>query len=497
MASSRLHNFPLLKAEEIENTPSRQDGVSAAKEARLWKKIGSVIFETAKMVVPPMSSGTAAIAMTFSARFFTLKSLTKNSPPLIAAAALILAGKCNDEPRRLMNLTVEIMKQWYGRQNPDLRSKFSSQEYLDSLLSRVEEAELVLMFTLTFDFNVDPLVVEALYKIKETDCLASALKLASFQQFLVSSSNDIMRRDAGMVLQYRGEDIALAICQLFFKVSKQRGVAAAAALEPPADSATGVAWYVKHGLTEEIHRQISGRFHKLYANVQKNEGGVDGLAATTAAGGGGGADSAGLTDGEALGNGDGGGDGAATRSVGGGRGAGINNIPAYASTSPREHDTLQQQKVGTLDGNTEKLKPTAGGGGGGRRMISMDRATTVSHASTKPPPAKRPCSWADEPVIPHPVAGTAGWVGSGTGTTPPAPAMSLGGSIPSSSQQQQQKQQQYHSKSVYTNYAPPSLNRNPAGGGGYQPHRTAAVAGPAPAEDSEPEEGELEEGEIR
>jgi hypothetical protein len=52
--TSRLHTFPLLRAEEIENTPSRQDGVSAAKEARLWKKIGSAIFETAKMIVPPM-----------------------------------------------------------------------------------------------------------------------------------------------------------------------------------------------------------------------------------------------------------------------------------------------------------------------------------------------------------------------------------------------------------------------------------------------------------
>lgn len=54
MAHSRLHNFPLLTAEEIENTPSRQDGVSAAKEARLWKKIGFVIFETAKMMQPAM-----------------------------------------------------------------------------------------------------------------------------------------------------------------------------------------------------------------------------------------------------------------------------------------------------------------------------------------------------------------------------------------------------------------------------------------------------------
>jgi hypothetical protein len=485
--------------------------------------------------------------MTFFARFFTLKSLTKNSPPvsfylcrssatknifrlstkflqqnkitnvvafncslfsfsplqLIAAAALVLAGKCNDEPRRLMNLTVEIMKQWYGRQNPDLRSKFSNQDYLDGLLALVEEAELVLMFTLKFDFNVDPLVVEAIYKIKETDCLASALKLASFQQFLVSSSNDIMRRDAGMVLQYRGEDIALAICQLFFKVSKQRGMAAAAALEPPADSATGVAWYVNYGLTEEIHRQISGRFHKLYANVQKNEGSVDGMAATTAA------DSGGLTEGEALGigrGGDGGGGGAAARSVGGSDDAGISTIPAYVSTTSPEYQTQQLQKVTTLDSKPQKLKPAAGtsGGGGGRRMISisMDRTTTtsVSHAPTKPPPGKRPCSWADEPVIPQPIAGTAGWGGGGSGATPPAGTMSRGGIISSSSQQQQQQQQQ-PSKSVYTNYAPPYSNREPAaaagggvrGGGEPGPQFPA----PAPAEDSEPEEGELEEGEIR
>jgi hypothetical protein len=78
-----------------------------------------------------------------------------------------------------MNLTVEVMKQWYGRQNPDLRSKFSSQEYLDDLRSKVEEAELVLMFTLKFDFNVDPLIVQALYKIKETECLTSALQMIS------------------------------------------------------------------------------------------------------------------------------------------------------------------------------------------------------------------------------------------------------------------------------------------------------------------------------
>jgi hypothetical protein len=87
-----------------------------------------------------------------------------------------------------------------------------------------------------------------------------------------------------------------------------------------------------------------------------------------------------------------------------------------------------------------------------------------------------------------------------------------GSSIPSISQQQQQ-----HYPSMYTNYAPASLNRRPAsssgdhnkgydtsppggggGGGGYQQYRpSAAIPAPVPAEDSEPEEGELEEGEIR
>ena len=54
MPHTRLHTFGLLTAEQIANSPSRRDGMTAAAEAKTWKKMGVVIFETAKAVQPTM-----------------------------------------------------------------------------------------------------------------------------------------------------------------------------------------------------------------------------------------------------------------------------------------------------------------------------------------------------------------------------------------------------------------------------------------------------------
>ena len=195
--------------------------------------------------------------------------------------------------------------------------------------------------------------------------------------------------------------------------------------------------------------------------------------------------------------------------------------PVYPPTSPPEHRPPEPQPrlieaptVQPQEHKIENPKPSGAAAVRGRRMISMDQIKpTVSHGSVKLP-AKRPCSWDDEPVVQPPAAGSAGWIatGSGTGMTPSAPMMPLGGQVPTSSQQNYQ-QQQYHS--VYTNYAPPSATRRPTAGEYYnksydstavpsdgRPYHPpvvapAAAAAPAPASDSEVEEGELEEGEIR
>lgn len=54
MSVSRLHTFPLLTAADLENTPSRRDGVTAAQETKLWRRMGSALFETVKSMVPAM-----------------------------------------------------------------------------------------------------------------------------------------------------------------------------------------------------------------------------------------------------------------------------------------------------------------------------------------------------------------------------------------------------------------------------------------------------------
>lgn len=44
---SRLHTFKLLTDEEVENSPSRRDGVSAAVEISRRKLAAKAIFDTA------------------------------------------------------------------------------------------------------------------------------------------------------------------------------------------------------------------------------------------------------------------------------------------------------------------------------------------------------------------------------------------------------------------------------------------------------------------
>ena len=54
MATNRLHKFPLLTAEEIENNPTRQDNIAPTKEAKYWRILGQSLFDAVKCISPPM-----------------------------------------------------------------------------------------------------------------------------------------------------------------------------------------------------------------------------------------------------------------------------------------------------------------------------------------------------------------------------------------------------------------------------------------------------------
>ncbi len=54
MATSRLHAFPTLSAEELQDTASQRDGVTPTQEVRVWRRMGVAIYETSQAMMPAM-----------------------------------------------------------------------------------------------------------------------------------------------------------------------------------------------------------------------------------------------------------------------------------------------------------------------------------------------------------------------------------------------------------------------------------------------------------
>ena len=179
---------------------------------------------------------------------------------VIALASLFLAGKANDEPRSLRSLMVEMLKQWYGRSNPELRERLADTKVLEELCQTTVDAEEYMLITLEFDLNVDLIHATVARVVKKTTALAPLRhpdRERKVQQFYINACNDIMRRDSTMVLQYSATEIALAICCFYFKFSK--------GIEAPPVAEDGRHWYELEGLSQDVCDDICNRFvTKIY-----------------------------------------------------------------------------------------------------------------------------------------------------------------------------------------------------------------------------------------
>lgn len=259
---SRLLSFPFLTAEQIADSPSRRDGWTSEKEASYRKKAIKIIFDTAKhKPFPNMSAGTASMATAYYLRFYASRSLANNSAFIVVCAALFLAGKANDEPRSLDALAVEILKRWYGRDNPNVRARLSSSTFIGKLHSAVESAELYLMMIMGFDLNFElphPYITRLAHGVPGLKPWRGSLKA---QQFMLSFCNDIFKWDPTMVLQYSAREIALAAFHFYFKQRRE---------EPPLPGPDGSPWFVAEGLSQDVWKDIS---HRLVTRVYTNQKG--------------------------------------------------------------------------------------------------------------------------------------------------------------------------------------------------------------------------------
>ena len=149
-------------------------------------------------------------------------------PQIIACASLFLAGKAQNEAKPHTTLANELIKAWYGKDNPQLKALAAAHQatqaaqqqqrgggfaspavppgvdfnFYTNMWAAVLEAERALLYTVGFDFNVE-LIHTYLARLCNRPRM-KAVKLDKnkyFQQQLVSMANDVYKKDGTLALQ--------------------------------------------------------------------------------------------------------------------------------------------------------------------------------------------------------------------------------------------------------------------------------------------------------
>jgi len=202
------------------------------------------------------------VAVTMFLRFYCRRSMAKDHPFVMALASLFLACKVNDNPRALRGLQVEMLKQWYGRDSPELRQRLDEVDKMQALRETTVRAEFMLLMTLDFDMNIDQLTVMVSQKLKAFPELRRRFSNAEEQQKLINVCNDIMKYDGTLVLVYSCEKMSIAICHFWCDRRKT--------LTVPPNNPDGTHWYERYLTVEEMDT-INERLLKMYKKMYKKK----------------------------------------------------------------------------------------------------------------------------------------------------------------------------------------------------------------------------------
>ncbi|XP_062224154.1 cyclin-T1-1-like [Phragmites australis] len=141
-----------LSREEIERgSPSRRDGVGAAKEAELRATYCSFIRDVCLRLQLPQI--TIATAILLCHRFYLRQSHAKNEWQTVATVCVFLASKIEDTPCPLKRVVIVAYETMY-RKNPDAAKRIHQQEVLEKQKALILVGETLLLSTIRFDFSI-------------------------------------------------------------------------------------------------------------------------------------------------------------------------------------------------------------------------------------------------------------------------------------------------------------------------------------------------------
>ncbi|XP_065212572.1 cyclin-T1-like [Planococcus citri] len=229
--------------EQLENSPSRRCGIDAEKELMHRQQAANFIRDVGKRL--SLTQLCISTAIVYMHRFYMFHSFTHFHRNTIAMAALFLAAKVEEQPRKLEYIIK--MAQWClqkGQTNTDC----NSESYLEQAQELVMN-ENILLQTLGFDMAVEH---PHTYIVQFCE-LASLSKDISHASYFWASNSLYLTT---MCLQYRPTVVACFCIHLVCRWSN---------CEIP-KSKENLSWwsYIDESVTQELLEQMTNEFLVIY-----------------------------------------------------------------------------------------------------------------------------------------------------------------------------------------------------------------------------------------
>lgn len=202
-------SWPIFTPYELENTPSRVDGITAADEKKLRGKTVFLIETLCKYKNFSWANKSSllpqASACMYFHRFYQYQSFRKHDRQVVAVACLFLACKVEEDPKRIKDMITgyfDIKKLL----NPDVPQVTDEQKM--EMLEKVLIAERVILQTLAFDLRIVHPIEKLFEKWKFVIKYLTAENKAVVKQSATRFLTDCYRTT--IPIQYTQKDIAVS-----------------------------------------------------------------------------------------------------------------------------------------------------------------------------------------------------------------------------------------------------------------------------------------------
>lgn len=228
-------------AEQLNNSPSRKQGMDADQELMYRQRAANLIQDMGqRLQVSQLCINTAIVYMH---RFYAFHSFTQFHRNSIAAAALFLAAKVEEQPRKLEHI-IKVVHICLGMEAPDPLKENYAEQAQDLVFN-----ENVLLQTLGFDVAIDH---PHTHVVKTCHLVKASKDLAQTSYFMASNSLHLTT----MCLQYKPTVVACFCIHLACKWSRW---------EIP-QSNEGRHWfhYVDKSVTLDLLKQLTDEFLHIF-----------------------------------------------------------------------------------------------------------------------------------------------------------------------------------------------------------------------------------------